>query len=392
MKRLAQITLTIVSTLLCFLLLWEFRPALELFGGSLALSATLRPLVRRLEERGIARGYAILIWYVLLLALIAAVVFVFGLGISGEIAQTLESFPAWYANLRAELAAGGTITNTINQSLPDLSGALEGGLPPALIGGTAAGLVGGLVGQIVLLLAMLSLAFYWLMEATHFERLWLSLMPVGTRIRAREIWRNAEEAVGVYVRSTLVAVLFSGLLLLGAYRLIEFIPGVGIIPFAAALALIGGLSHLVPRIGPAAVLLFTAAIVAMISIGAALAVVVCGIVIHVAAHHVADRMIVNSVSRVNPLLQVLVLLALAEIGGLSAIVFGPPLAALIQVLNNSLRASGAEQPSEQQALDRLHERLQLLQANADPERKEYLNALRRSQELMSQARQILNET
>lgn len=391
MKRLTQITLTIIATLLCFLLLWEFRPALELFGGSLALSATLRPLVRRLEERGVARGYAILIWYVLLLALLAAVVFVFGVGISGEIAAAIEGFPNWYSALRTQLAQGGVLGRTLGEALPDFGGALGGGLPPALVGGTAAGLVGGLVSQIVLLLAMLSLAFYWLMEVTHFERLWLSLLPVSVRIRAREIWRSAEEAVGVYVRSTLVAVLFSGLLLLGSYRIIAAVPGLGLVPFAALLALLGGLSQLVPRIGPGLALLLSVGITAVVAPPAALVVLISGIAIHLAAHRFASTMSRSSADRVNPLLQVLVLLALAELGGLGAMLFGPPLAALVQVLNNSVRASGAERPSEQQALEGLVERLQLLKAEADPERKEYLSALNRSQELMSQARQLLNE-
>ena len=204
MKRLVQITITIFATLLGFVLLWEFRPALELFGGSLALSAVLRPLVKRLEERGMNRGWAILLWYVLLLALVAGLVFVFGLGIWGDIASAIEGFPAWYANIQTWLAQLGLVGQTLGSALPDLS--TSGGEPAAIIGGTALGLLGGAVGQIVLLLAMLSLAFYWLSEVGHFERLWLSFLPVTTRVRAREIWRNAETAVGAYIRSTLVAV------------------------------------------------------------------------------------------------------------------------------------------------------------------------------------------
>jgi len=63
MKRLVQITLTIGATLLALLLIWVFQPTLALFGGSLAISAALRPLVQQLESRGITRGRAILVWY-----------------------------------------------------------------------------------------------------------------------------------------------------------------------------------------------------------------------------------------------------------------------------------------------------------------------------------------
>ena len=43
MKKLGQITLTIGVTVLGIFLLWTFRDALALFGGSLAISAALRP-------------------------------------------------------------------------------------------------------------------------------------------------------------------------------------------------------------------------------------------------------------------------------------------------------------------------------------------------------------
>ena len=55
------------ATLLGLVLLWVFREALALFGGSLAISAALRPLVQRLEDRGVGRGLAILSWYLLIL-------------------------------------------------------------------------------------------------------------------------------------------------------------------------------------------------------------------------------------------------------------------------------------------------------------------------------------
>ena len=94
--------------------------------------------------------------------------------------------------------------------------AAGGGL--ALISGTVLGVAGGVVNILIFSFAALSLAYYWLIEATHFERLWLSLLPVGTRVRARDIWRNAEAAMGAYIRATVLALAVSALLLLTLYR------------------------------------------------------------------------------------------------------------------------------------------------------------------------------
>lgn len=388
MKRVAQITMTIFSTLLGFVLLWEFRPALELFGGSLALSAMLRPLIKRLEERGMPRGWAILLWYMLLLALVAGLIFVFGLGISTDIASAIEGFPQWYVNFQTWLAQLGVVGQTLSDALPDLSAG--GGEPAAIIGSTVLGLVGGAAGQIVLLLAMLSLAFYWLSEVSHFERLWLSLLPVTTRVRAREIWRNAETAVGAYIRSTLVAVVLASLLLLTLFSLVNWLPGVGTIPFITLLALLGGAAHLVPAIGPALALLLIVATTATVSPLAAAIIFVAGAAIQVGVQQVAARMMANHTGRVNPLLQVLLLLALGELGGLAGLIFAPPLAALVQVLNDNLRLIGTEAASEERALVRLEERLRVIEERADPDRKEFLSALRRSKELVLRARELVD--
>lgn len=387
MRRIAQITLTIFCTLLAFVLLWAFRPALELFVGSVAIAAALRPLVRQTEDRGIPRGYAILLWYVLALALLGVVGGLFLLNISGEAASALEGFPSWYRALVAQLQQGDMLGQALAQALP----------PPEVLAlpqapaftGTLTGLVGGAVAQIVLVMAMLSLSFYWLSEVTHFERLWLSLLPVGARIRARAIWRNAENAVGAYIRATLAATMCAGLLLLGAYRLLDQIPAVGMIPFAATLALLGGISHLVPRVGPGLVVLLSAAVAASTGLASAAAVGLVGIAIHIGAHHLGEWVLHTGSERVNPLLQVLLLLALGEVGGFGAMIFAPPLAALVQVLNNSLRAATVNTPSQQAAFAMLHQRLDQVEQETEAEQHELLNVLRRSRDLVGQAQQLL---
>ncbi|MBC8161824.1 MAG: AI-2E family transporter [Roseiflexaceae bacterium] len=388
MKRLTQITITIFITLLAFVAVWSFRPALELFGGSLALSAMLRPLVRLLEQRGIARSWAILIWYVLLLAVFGGLGFVFSLGLSGDIASGIEGFPAWYTSLLSWLGQLGVLGQSLVGVMPAPEVANE--LLRELLSGTAIELLGGSLEQIVLLLATLSLSFYWLSEVSSFERLWLSLLPVATRVRARDIWRNTETAVGAYILATLSSVVLASLLLLGVYSLAELLPGVAGLPFMAVLALLGGLSHLIPRIGPAVMLLISTALAATVAPLLAGIVLLSGVVVHVAVDQLALRVMGANTGRVNPLLQVLLLLVLGELGGLGALIFAPPLAAFIQVLNDNLRSIRSVQPSEERALAQLEGRLAALEAQSDPDQLEFLSALRRSKDLMLQARKLLD--
>jgi predicted PurR-regulated permease PerM len=386
MKRLVQITLTIGATLLALLLVWVFQPTLALFGGSLAISAALRPLVQRLEARGIARGWAILIWYLLLLAALVIGVLIYGVGAIDELRTAAEQLPQAYANAVEAWSRGARWQQDIARGMPDfgtLMGSIanRGGL--ATLSGTVMGVAGSAVNLLIFGFAALSLAYYWLIEAAHFERLWLSLLPVGARVRAREIWRNAEGAVGAYIRATVIAVAVSALLLLALYRVSD-------IPFANTLALMGGFSHFVPRLGPAFVLLpAILAALARSPLHAVVLLLVAG-AIQVATHRFAVRSMKQEALKVNPLLQVLLLLALAYLGGLWAMVFAPPLAALIQVLYASLLSTTAITQQRESELDLLAERLARLQSSPEAERVEISSSLRRSSDLLTRARALLD--
>jgi predicted PurR-regulated permease PerM len=386
MKRLVQITLTIGATLLALLLVWVFQPTLALFGGSLAISAALRPLVQHLETRGIKRGWAILLWYVLALAALVVGVLIYGVGVANELRTAAEQLPQTYTTIVDSWSHGSALQQNIARGLPDFGTLVQniansGGL--AMIGGTVLGVAGSAVNMLIFSFAALSLAYYWLIEAAHFERLWLSLLPVGARVRAREIWRNAEAAVGAYIRATVLAVAVSALLLLALYR------GAGI-SLAYVLALLGGFSQIVPRLGPAFVLLLAVLVALMLSPAHALAVLLIGGAILGATHRFAVRSMQQEALKVNPLLQVLLLLALAYLGGLWVMIFAPPLAALIQVLYASLLTSNTVTQQRESELELLAQRLARLQASPDAERVEISSTLRRSDDLLSKARVLLD--
>src|SRR5581483_3081771 len=143
MKRVAQITLTIGVTLLAIGLLWVFQPTLALFGGSLAISAALRPLVQRLENRGIGRGQAILIWYLLILVGLAVGVLIYGVGVIDEVSTSAEQLPRVYASLLEHWKQGTEMQRSIAGYLPDfdhLLNSLTRGDGLATVGGTVLGI------------------------------------------------------------------------------------------------------------------------------------------------------------------------------------------------------------------------------------------------------------
>lgn len=387
MKRLAQITLTIGATLLAIGLVWIFQPTLALFGGSLAISAALRPLVQRLELRGIRRGRAILIWYGLILAGLIVGILIYSVGITDEVSAGAEQLPRAYATVVETWQHGTSMQQTVARNLPDFDTLMRGlmsGSGLVAVGGTLLGLSSNLLNFLLFGFAALSLAYYWLIEVAHFERLWLSFLPISARVAARNVWRNAETAVGAYIRSTVIAMAVAALMLLALYRVLH-------LPFATMLALLGGFSQLIPRLGPV-VSVLVAFVVALVALPfwQALLLFGIGLGLQYATHVFSERSMQADALKVNALLQVLLLLALAELGGLWGMIYAPPLSALIQVLYAGILANTTAPQPQASLLDTLSDRLERIKTLPEAERLDVVSSLRRSNDLLNEVRSTLD--
>jgi predicted PurR-regulated permease PerM len=100
----------------------------------------------------------------------------------------------------------------------------------------------------------LALAFYWTLDRERFERLWLSLLPVGKRVGAQRMWRAIEREVGSYLRSEVCQFLIAVLLLCVIFRALD-------VRYPTLAAVIAGTLTLIPWLGTlfasAAVLVLT---------------------------------------------------------------------------------------------------------------------------------------
>jgi predicted PurR-regulated permease PerM len=329
-KQLVRFGTAVMTTLLALVVLWQFRIVVIYVLISLTLAAALRPLVKRLVgKRFVVRVAWILIY------LMALVSFVFLLYQTGETAineiqqlgQTVSVQDGWRLPLWLE---GSSFQQALVERLPPpsmLFEALTGDqgqlVLPAIIGFTQG--IGGVVSGVFIILF---LSIYWSTNQTHFERLWLSLLPSSQRKQARDIWQTVEPEIGAYIRGEVIQSLLGGLLLGFGFFLLGS-------PYSALLALAGALACLIPVIGaPLAVIsvfivglltswqlsLFTAiyAIVVMIALGA----------------WVKPRLIDRRWE--NPILTVVLLMALADAFGLVGIIVAPPLSVVCQILWNYL--------------------------------------------------------
>ncbi len=383
MKHLFRIVMTIGLTLLGLALAWQFRPTLILFISSLSLAAALRPLVARLEQRDIKRSNAILLFYAAMLLIIGGLITVYVLYLqrTGEIslARTVEGYDRQIALIERLSGNEEMVRNALPNSVELVNALLS---LDTRAQETILGFTGSIASNAIFFLAVLALTFYWLTEITHFERLLLSLLPIGGRLKAHSIWLQVEGAVGAYIRTTVATVILTIALLFPIYALIGA-------PFALTLAIISGLSHLVPRIGPILGVIPAALIAYLANPLQAVLVLVIGIIIQVVAVHFNNRILQRQNTTVSPLLQSLLLLAMVQLVGVSGLLLGPPLAAMISQIYPFLATRTPVAPLQQGELELLETELTTMKEQADPQDREFQQALQRSTELLDQSREAI---
>jgi putative permease len=171
---------------------------------------------------------------------------------------------------------------------------------------------------------ILFLSIYWSRNQSHFERLWLSLLPSTRRKQAREIWRTIELDVGAYMRSEMFQSILAGLLLGGGYWLLGS-------PYPVLLAVIGALAWMIPVVG-AVVALISPLILGMftsIQLGILTAIYTLGVLIIVQLW-IEPRLFRRTWD--NPILTMIIMLIMADAFGLIGVMVAPPISAVCQIL------------------------------------------------------------
>lgn len=389
MKRLATYAVVILATLAALGLLWYFRTVVILFILSLFVGAAARPLIRRLEERGLSTAIAIILTYAFGLGIVALWAYIISQSIFREIQDLLNAVANGYDILYTVWSDGTMFQQALAGRLPppnrlyEAIAAEEGAvLAQALF--TTLRSIATLLGSIGIVLV---LSIYWSIDRAHFERLWLSLLPAGQRHRAREIWRAVEEGVAAFIRSEAIQVFMAVLLLAIGYLLMQ-------IDYPTLLALIGALAWLLPIVG--FVFAVIPAVIVGLTISPAMAVTagVFTLAVFLILEFFVEPRLFQRRQNYSSLAVVMLMIPLFDAYGFVGLLAASPLAAgieilLVKVLGPRRMEVQAVYPSAR--IEELEERLGELQAGApqDELSPELLSLLERLDSLLDKASQAV---
>ncbi len=327
MKSIVRYTVVILITISVLVVLWEIRQAVLLFMLSLATAAAFRPLVDYLAGKKIPRIIALVISYGLVIVLAASLLLVMTGPLVRDIEQASNQFISEYERIMALWP---------NSSIPfqrSLAGLLP--LPDRLFSGMT-GQDGTRIIQAVMgitsnavtfaenLGIILVLSLYWSADSLYFERLLLSLIPVGQRAQGRLIWQGIEKGVGAYIRSELAQSLLAGILLWLGYRLMG-------LDYPVLLAFLGALVWLIPWFG--AILAVIPAFLVGLSGGVGLAILAAFYTLAVLV--VQEFIIQPRIFRrhsYSSIVLVLLVLALVDAYGLLGLILAPLVSATLQIV------------------------------------------------------------
>ena len=188
----------------------------------------------------------------------------------------------------------------------------------------------GLMGDgLVIVVAVMLLAFYWTLDRDRLVRWLLLFLPAGQRDQVRDLFLASERKIGGYLRGVALLSLMVGVLAFGAYVLIG-------LPFALLLATMAGLFEAVPVIGPA--LGAIPALIIALSVDPRL--IVWVVVVHTAIQLLENYVLAPRVMRhtvgVNPVVTLLSLLAFGSLFGLPGALMAIPIAAVVQLVLDRL--------------------------------------------------------
>lgn len=323
------ITLTAILALLAAYLVWRLSEIILLLLGAIIFASAVQPFVTALDRRGLPRGIAIILIDLLVVAVVVGVVVVSVPPLITFLVTVVQSgvLSTKLTQLATRLAIFGWDRFQVLIPVFSLPAQLN-----ALIAQTGdevqqqawtltqSTMVG--LGQALLLFTM---SFYWLTSRERTLALLLLLSPKIERQRVHAIWNDIEFRLGAYVRGQVF--------LMGIIGLASYIGLIALgVPFAAALALIAGITEAIPIVGPligavpAVIVGFTVSPVTGLMVGA-LYIVIQGL-----ENNVLVPRIMSSNVGLNPLVIIIAIVAGSSLNGIIGAILAIPLAGALQVI------------------------------------------------------------
>ncbi|WP_062283671.1 AI-2E family transporter [Neomoorella mulderi] len=305
--------------------LYLVREILTPFLLAAFLAYLLKPAMVKLEKKGLRRPLAILLLYLLILALSLPLFFFILPQLIRELNEFLTQLPAFTSEVEGlvqgfyqryhQVAIPTGLRRLLDESITNISAAFQQGARQAL-----QALLDLLAGAASFLLAPI-LAYYLLRDSEQIGRAASHLLPIQVKEDALGLWLEIDRVLTSFIRGHLLVSLIVG-----------FLTGMGLAlvgsRYAVILGVVVGLADLIPYFGPVIGAVPVLALTLLESKKTALyALAVMVIVQQIESSLLAPRILSESVG-LHPLVIIFALLAGGELWGVTGLLLAVPLTAI----------------------------------------------------------------
>jgi predicted PurR-regulated permease PerM len=232
-------SLGVVATLLVLQGLYSIRGILVQVLVALFITVSLEPAVHWLTQRGMRRGLAVtLIFVVAFGALLGFLISVIP-SLVNQGRQLIDDLPGYLGELQARSAQFRDLNDRFN-----LTSQLQGmiGSVPGRIGSGVLGFTGRLFGAVFSTLTVLVFTAYFMADLPRIRNGLVWLFPASRRPRAKQVVDLLVDKVGGYMIGNIIVSIIAGVSSYVAFRILG-------VSFAVPLAFLVALFDLIPMIG-----------------------------------------------------------------------------------------------------------------------------------------------
>jgi predicted PurR-regulated permease PerM len=235
----ALFSLGAATTVIGLYALYTVRAILIRILIALFIAVSLDPAVRLLARRGMRRGVAVTLIFLLALALAAGFLISVIPPLVEQFRNLADNLPGYLARLQARSSQFRELNDRFN-----ISDQLQGmvGTLPGRLGSGVLGFTSRVFGAVFNSLTVLVFTIYFMADMPRIRSGAVRLFPVDRRPRARQVVDLVVDKVGGYMIGNIIISIIAGVASLIAFSLLG-------VPFPVPLAFVVAICDLIPMIG-----------------------------------------------------------------------------------------------------------------------------------------------
>ncbi|MBI4092548.1 MAG: AI-2E family transporter [Candidatus Kerfeldbacteria bacterium] len=329
--------------LVAILFLWTIRSVVIIVFFSIIIASAITPMVDALHRRRVPRGLGIALAYLLVVAVLVLVVVLFGQLVSDQVRELAANFPSYYDRAVDFLFGSSQVSPAIAERIQGWLQSLNVTIL-RLTSQVATGAI-GLFGGVFAFFGVLIMSFYMVAQKDSLKKLADTLAPVNLLPYLYQLLDRIQKRLGGWVRGQLLLSLiigsmsYIGLLIFG-------------VDYALALALIAGLSELVPVAGP----IIGAVPAVFVAFGQSPLLAGGVALLYLVIQQLENSLIVPKVMQrttgLNPVVTIIVMLVGATLAGFAGVVLAIPLTLIVDsFLEDFFKEDNGAESADQPASD-----------------------------------------